>query len=178
MKTSHSEIDITAVSDANSNTYLELGIRSYKQHYLHLWENADPTPYISENFTEEIIAKELQSDLLRHYIVKRNSMPAGIFKLVLNAAIGEYKSDEALLIEKIYLLGEYSGQGLGKVCLDFVFKEAKKLNKKLVWLDTMKNGRALDFYLNSGFQVTAEKELSYPSVLEEQKPMLILSHQL
>ena len=173
-----SQIDFIPVVNENRESYVKLGIRSYEQHYLHLWQNSDPSPYLSNNFTDDIISDELQNDELRHFIVRFNTQPAGIFKLVLNAAVGDYDAAQALLIEKIYLLAEYSGQGIGKACLHFVLKYAGELDKRVIWLDTMKNGRALDFYLDFGFKIIGEKDLSYPNVLDEQKPMFVLSYEL
>ncbi len=178
MSTDRSQIEFIPVTSLNKAVYIEVGIRSYKEHYLHLWPNSDPSPYFSNNYTDEIVTKELQNDNLQHYLVLYNRKPVGILKLVINAALGAYRPEDALLAEKIYLLADYSGMGLGKACLHFIIEKASNTGKKIIWLDTMKNGRALDFYLKFGFEIVGEKELPYPSALEVQKAMLILQYKL
>lgn len=158
--------------------YLEVGIASYCEHYLHLWKNSDPREYMADNFTEAIVSKDLLDPNLKHFIVKLNEVPVGLLKMVKDSPLGNYTATEAILLEKIYLLADYSGQGIGKECLTYAVDYAKTLNKKILWLDTMKKGRALSFYLDFGFRIVRETSLSFPSAVEEQKGMYILSYEL
>ncbi len=172
------QIDFVPVTSLNKATYIEIGIRSYEEHYLHLWPNSDPSPYISNNYTIGIVSRELQNEQFEHYLVELDSRAVGLFKLVLNAALGDYGSGDALLVEKIYLLANYSGMGLGRAAINFIIQKARNMGKKIIWLDTMKNGPALNFYLNFGFEIVGKTELSYPSALDGQKAMLILQYNL
>jgi len=79
-----------------------------------------------------------------------------------------------MLLERLYLLQEYSGKGIGKQALDFVTDEALKMGKRVLWLDTMRKGPALLFYRKHGFVVLEEKTLHYPDSIEEERPMYIL----
>ena len=176
MNPGRSQIEFVPVTSQNQATYIEVGIRSYEEHYLHLWPNLDPSPYFDNNYTEEIVSEELLNDNLQHYLIVYDSKPVGLFKLVTNASLQSYQSEDALLVEKIYLLADYSGMGLGKACLHFIIEKARTKGKKVIWLDTMKNGRALDFYLKFGFEIVGEKELPYPSALDSQKAMIILQY--
>ena len=178
MNPGRSQIEFVPVTSINKATYIEVGIRSYEEHYLHLWPNSDPSPYFDNNYTEEIVTKELLNDNLQHYLVVYDLEPVGLFKLVNNAALQSYRSEDALLVEKIYLLADYSGMGLGKACLHFIIEKARKKGKEIIWLDTMKNGRAVEFYLKFGFEIVGEKELPYPSALDSQKAMVILQYTL
>lgn len=169
---------ILPLKEGSIATYIDIGIRSYHEHYLHLWPDSDPSPYIEDNYTFEIVSKELKNANLKHYLVEFNSVPAGIFKIVLNAAIGAYPATDALLIEKIYFLKAFSGQGLGKSCLKYLIEKARSMGKKVIWLDTMKQGPALAFYQKLGFEILGKKELHYEGALEDQKAMLILQYLL
>lgn len=178
MNSGISQMTILPVGESSSDTYIDIGIRSYHQHYLHLWPNSDPSPYIEDNYTSEIVHKELADPNLKHYLIEYKAVPAGIFKIVLNAAIGHHAAKDALLIEKIYFLREYSGHGLGKACLKYVVEMARVAGKKVVWLDTMKRGPALAFYQKFGFEILGERKLRYEGALEDQKDMLILQYLL
>ena len=83
-----------------------------------------------------------------------------------------------MLLEKIYLLEEYAGTGLGTQSLKLITAYARSLGKIVLWLDTMKKGRALSFYQEFGFQIVGEKELEFERVLENEKPMYILLYKL
>ena len=160
------------------DTYIEVGKRSYYQHYLYLWQQGNPEPYISSSFTREVVLNELKDPNLVHFLVTTDQATAGIIKIVVDAAYGNYTESQALLLEKIYLLAEFSGQGLGTKCLDLISDYARSMGKGMLWLDTMQTGRALPFYLAYGFEIIGEKELEFEKVLESEKPMYILGLQL
>ncbi|MGI9545864.1 MAG: GNAT family N-acetyltransferase [Flavobacteriaceae bacterium] len=166
------------VSKDTISTYIEVGINSYCQHYLHLWPEKDPAPYIENSFTTEVVQQDLKNPNLRHFILSEDNEFVGILKIVVDAAIAQYTEKEAMLLEKIYLLAPYSGKGLGKLFLMNVMDLAVSYGKNILWLDTMKKGRALSFYLDFGFYIIGEKELEFPSALEDQKSMYLMVYEL
>ena len=169
-----SEVKIDLLSKDTFSTYIEVGTRSYNQHYLHLWENRDSTPYITSSFTPEVLAKEMKNTNTALFVIRKGSTPVGILKIVKSCALEHLPSESTMLLEKIYILKEYSGKGIGKKVLNFVEDYARQLRKKIIWLDTMKHGPALPFYLNNGFQILKERQLGFKQVLDEERPMYIL----
>jgi len=171
-------ITFIPVTPANINTYLEVGVASYKEHYLHLWTNADPTPYISYGLTKTVVEKEMNDPNNGHYLIKLEEETVGILKLVYHCGIDEITTEEALKAEKIYLLKAHSGKGLGKQILQWIEAKAKSLNKKLVWLDAMQKGNPIHFYQKNGYIIKRESEVVLPGVLDAEKPMWILTKKL
>lgn len=155
-------------------TYIQVGTTSYNQHYLHLWEDNDPTPYLESSFTHQVLEKEMKDKNTDLYIIFSGGVPVGILKIVKDSPVDNYTSEETILLEKIYVLKEYSGKGIGKKAMGFVEDYGRKLNKKVLWLDTMKKGPAMQFYLKNGFEIHSEKLLGFHKVLEAEKPMYIL----
>jgi GNAT superfamily N-acetyltransferase len=82
--------------------------------------------------------------------------------------------NEALLIEKIYLLNNSTGRGIGAAVLEFSETYARQLGKKVIWLDTMQKEPALHFYLRHDYRILEEHTLHYNEVLDEERPMYIL----
>lgn len=164
-----------AVKQANKETYMAVGSLAYRQHYTHLWEKGDPTPYLAGSFTEEVLARELRDGGIAHFIVSVGGEEAGILKIIKDCAVGTYPAKEALLIEKIYLLNNCTGRQIGGVILKFAEGYARRLGKKVIWLDTMKKGPALNFYLKHHYRVLHEHKLHYPGVIDEERPMFILT---
>lgn len=172
------DLNFIPVTLDNLDTYLEVGVKSYREHYLHLWTNADPTPYISNGLNKSVVQKELKDPNASHYVINYKGEMVGILKLVLNCGIDEIPQEEALKAEKIYLLKAYSGKGLGKLTLQWIESKAKSLNKQLVWLDTMQKGNPINFYQKNGYVIKRESEVALPGVLEAEKPMWILTKKL
>ena len=169
---------LQSVTPEYINTYIETGIQSYKQHYLHLWENEDPTPYLSTSFTPEILEQELADGNAENFLVKVDNTVIGIVKLILDKALDEYDAHSALLIQKIYLLREFSGKGYGQQLIAQIETYAKKLGKTLIWLDTMQKGQAIHFYQKNGFSIYKASELKLPHAVQEERPMWILTKAL
>jgi GNAT superfamily N-acetyltransferase len=168
------DISIIALTQELFDVYREVGIQSYRQYYLHLWEDEDPSPYINRSFTHAILNQEMERPYDEHFIVYHEASPVGIFKVTVHSKISPYTSKEAFLLEKLYILKEYSGKGIGTEVLNFIENKAKALNKRILWLDTMKNGPALNFYLKNGFEILKEGVLEFPNVLKSERQMLIL----
>ena len=170
----HADLQFIPVTAENANLYLELGMQSYKEHYLHLWQKADPTDYFSTYFTEEAIRTELRAAGLEHFIVKVGSDPIGIVKLNDEKPLPPFPDNKALLLEKIYFLKEFSGKGYGKIALKQIEKIAMSMGKRWLWLDTMQKGRAKNFYFKQGFELLKEIQLHYPNAIDAERPMIIM----
>lgn len=171
-------IILEAIGPSTLETYISVGIKSYREHYLHLWENEDPTPYISNSFTKAVVEQELADPNSFNYLIKVEDTVLGIVKLVRDCGVDELLPEETLKAEKIYLLKAHSGQGLGKKVLQWIENHAKSLNKKVVWLDTMQKGNPILFYQKNGYVVKRESEVILPRVKPSEKAMWILTKRL
>lgn len=154
--------------------YIKVGTEAYNQHYVHLWPQQNTTPYIESSFTKSVLEDEAKNGNTLLYIIRWNKQSVGIFKMTLDAALNSYTAGEALYIDKIYILNEFSGKGIGKKVLHFAMLRAKELNKKIIWLDTMQKGPALNFYLKNGYSVEGKSQVTLPTVLESEKQMWIM----
>lgn len=165
------EVSIVPMTPVTIPIYIEVGIRAYDQHYLHLWKNEDSSPYINSSFTKKVLKNELRDSNNAHYIVFLKGVPVGILKLIINCACPGYSGTEALLAQKIYILNEYSGKGIGRATLNFIKLQALNYSKKVIWLDTMKKGPAYFFYLKNGFRIIGTIQLALPMAIESERDM-------
>jgi ribosomal-protein-alanine N-acetyltransferase len=77
--------------------------------------------------------------------------------------MGEHVAGEATLMD-ICVLPDQQGKGYGKALLDHFFKESKKLNNAIIWLEVRsKNISAQMMYINNGFTETGRRTGYYPS---------------
>ncbi len=172
------EVFLEPVSPSTINLYIQVGKKSYYEHYLHLWEDRNPNAYISKSFTVSVVQAELKNPNIANFLVKVNNESIGIVKLVRNKALDEYSDGESLLVEKIYLLKSYSGKGFGRKVLHLIENYARNLNKKIVWLDTMQKGGPLNFYLKNGFAIKKEGALNLPGAKSTERAMWVLTKHL
>ena len=168
------EIKFEEVSNETCQLYCNLGIKAYQEHYLHLWKNNDPTPYIEESFTIDVVKDELKDNSASLWLIYRGNTAVGILKLIIDAPLAPHISKETVLLEKIYILNKFSGKGIGSFTLSWVESYCLKANRQVLWLETMQKGPALKFYLKNGYEILKEKQLKYEQVLEKQKPMYVL----
>ncbi|MGO4920739.1 GNAT family N-acetyltransferase [Maribacter spongiicola] len=160
------------------STYNEIGTKAYDQHYKHLWPNGDTSTYIKNSFTEEVLLNEEQDEDTVLYLIKTNSTYVGILKITLHKQLQEYSKVDALYLDKIYILNEFSGKGLGSEGLKFVEQIAADHSKKVIFLESMQKGLALPFYLSHSFTIVANTQVPFNNVIEEEKPMYVLQKNL
>ena len=162
------------ITPSHYDSYIEIGTKAYNQHYLHLWPNENSGPYIGSSFTKAVLKKEATDNNTILYRIILNKKVVGVLKITLNAALADFSEKDALYLDKIYILKAYTGIGIGKKVLQFVQLRASEMNKKIIWLDTMQKGPALDFYLKNGFEIHSGNKVSLPTILEEKSHMWVM----
>jgi len=157
----------------------DIGIKSYVPHYAHLWKSGGIEWYLNRCFGDEILQKELVDANIEHYIVSIAKKNIGILKLVLHKPLPDLKIENALYLEKIYLVKESTGKGFGKKLIDFALHRACELNRQCVWLMAMDtSAKPIAAYQKAGFEVSSHTRLGDEFVLmkEEFRGMVIMKN--
>ncbi|WP_348647867.1 GNAT family N-acetyltransferase [Arenibacter sp. F20364] len=82
----------------------------------------------------------------------KDSSLVGYIKLNENEAQSDIKDRESIELERIYVLSEFQGQGIGEWILAQVISMAKAKNRYYVWLGVWEhNPKAIKFYQRLGF---------------------------
>jgi len=111
--------------------------------------------YLESAFTLEKLEKELTHPASRFYFVYYDGDVAGYLKVNVDDAQTEEMGEDALEIQRIYILRKYQKLGLGKILFNKALEIAKELGKKKVWLGVWENNEnALAFYRKMGFAKT------------------------
>ncbi|NNE03005.1 MAG: GNAT family N-acetyltransferase [Eudoraea sp.] len=158
--------------------YCDIGKQAYNEHYLHLWPNADPTPYFDSSFTFDVLENELKNPNTRICIIRKGALGIGILKLVIDKGVHIHPPEVSMLLEKVYVLNKFTGQGSGLEILKLVENYAQSLGKSILWLEAMKKGRALSFYKQHGFSIIQENELPFKESIPEERGMYILKKEV
>lgn len=113
--------------------------------------------YADRNFNPEACGAELAEAATIFWAVYVNDQPAGYFKIILQSSHPMVPLQPVTKLERLYLLKEFYGLGLGQGLLKKAIKLSKKAGDKGIWLDVWKkNDRALRFYEKEGFETVGE----------------------
>lgn len=108
--------------------------------------------YLDTAFTDVKMIAELNDEDSFFYFIYYASEPAGYLKLNVADAQTEDMGEDALEIERIYLLKEFQGKGLGKALYLHALEVARSMDKMSIWLGVWeKNTKAIRFYERLGF---------------------------
>lgn len=108
--------------------------------------------FLDSAFSEETLERELSDPESEFYLARQNNSLIGYLKINFGLAQTELKDSRGMEIERIYVLKEFIGKGVGKTLLKKALALAKNQKMKYVWLGVWKkNPRAIHFYEKNGF---------------------------
>lgn len=165
------EIEFQKCSENDIGTLVKVSQQFYPEHYSHIWKNKDTSFYVNLSFTATAFKKDFETENIIYFLVKKSDKVLGLLKLRKHQELVGYTKTEALQLEKIYLLAEATGLGVGTRGIDFTIKFAQELNKKVVWLDVMTTSPALQFYRKLGFKTISYYHLDYAGLKDGYREM-------
>ena len=108
--------------------------------------------YLEDSFSIDQLNEELHNESSLFYFAKLNDEVIGYMKLNTGEAQKENQNDNALEIERIYVLQEFHGKKVGQLLYLHAIKVAGEMKADYVWLGVWeKNFRAIAFYKKNGF---------------------------
>jgi diamine N-acetyltransferase len=107
--------------------------------------------YLEEGFSIEKLTSELNNEESEFYFAIIEKSVIGYLKVNRGQAQTEVKNN-ALEIERIYVLKEFQGKYVGQLLCDKAIRIARDRNADYVWLGVWEeNPRAINFYKKNGF---------------------------
>ena len=108
--------------------------------------------YLDESFSVEQLIAELSNPDSEFYFAQIGDQIVGYLKINFGQSQTELQDDKALEIERIYVLKEFHGKGVGQILYEKDLQIAKLKNATYVWLGVWdQNPRAIAFYKKNGF---------------------------
>jgi ribosomal protein S18 acetylase RimI-like enzyme len=108
--------------------------------------------YIDFAFNKSKLTEELENPFTTFYFVYADNDLVGYIKLNENDAQSDLKGKDSLELERIYVIREFQGIGLGKLMLQQVKKLASQSIKTFLWLGVWEHNKAaIKFYEINGF---------------------------
>lgn len=171
-------ISLESVTRDTQADYCKLGEKAYRDHYLHLWPEQDPSPYLQKSFTKGVVLEELENEDNLLYIIRLEGEGIGIAKLVRRRPLPETELPKPIYLEKIYLLKEHTGKGYGQQVLKALHHISREEGGESIYLLTMRKGRALPFYQKLGYRILRAEMLPFENAIPEERGMYLLASSL
>jgi len=130
----------------------EIGKLTFAETFSSENSKEDMQKYLKEGFSTEKLKTELTGKNAEFYFAELDDRVIGYLKVNFGQSQTEIKDENALEIERIYVLKEFHGKKVGQFLYDKAIELAKKRNVEYVWLGVWEqNPRAIRFYEKNGF---------------------------
>jgi ribosomal protein S18 acetylase RimI-like enzyme len=108
--------------------------------------------YLEEGFATDKLSQEVSNPASQFYFAILDDQVIGYLKLNTGNAQTEGEAEQALEIERIYVLSAYHGKKVGQLLYAKAMQLADELKSNYVWLGVWEeNTRAIRFYEKNGF---------------------------
>ena len=145
------ETDIPALSNLCADTFRET--------FSHDNTEEDLKAFFEETYNHDVLKYELTHDESETYLAYVDDVLAGYLKVNWGDAQTERKLENAFEVQRIYVLKEYHGQGVGKALFEKALRIAESGDFHWAWLGVWeKNYKAQHFYKRYGFEKFGEHQ--------------------
>ncbi|BCY29597.1 GNAT family N-acetyltransferase [Flavobacterium okayamense] len=146
------DIEIQRVTLNDIDQLQKIGRQTFYETFSAGNSQENMTKYLDEGFSIEKLTAELSDNNAEFYFATLDDNVIGYLKLNFGQSQTELQDDNALEIERIYVLKDFHGKSVGQILYDKAIKIARQKNTDYVWLGVWEeNPRAINFYKKNGF---------------------------
>ena len=154
---SHPNITIRAASPADTDVLSKLCKETFYETFAADNREEDMQQYLSQSFSKEAIAGEMQQPESLFIIAEADSKAAGYARVIKNEYLQEPGNRYAMEMQRLYVKQEYHGHKLGYALMQHCIAHAKRKGADALWLGVWEhNHKAINFYRKVGFVRTGE----------------------
>jgi ribosomal protein S18 acetylase RimI-like enzyme len=147
-----SNITIVQINNSNIAALQQIGRQTFAETFAESNTAENMAKYLEEAYAYEKLSAELNDVNSVFYFAMLDEKVIGYLKLNFGASQTELNDNDALEIERIYVLKEFHGKKVGQLLFDKAIEVAKAQDVAYVWLGVWENNkRALQFYTKNGF---------------------------
>lgn len=113
--------------------------------------------FLDKAYSEEKLKSEIEDKESETFLAVENQKTLGVLKINTGNAETESGLENSLEIQRIYILKESKGLGIGTFFMNLAEKKARELGVSFIWLGVWeKNFPAQKFYTDKGFRRFSE----------------------
>lgn len=163
-------LTIQRIAPSDADELSKLCVSIYDQFYTYLW-NDDGRWYKHYAYAPEVLAGELQQPMSHFYWLVYHYQKIGYLKVNFEVAYPELMDQRCVELERIYLLKEFTGMGIGKQAIGFCTDLARADQADYLVLKSMDSSSANKHYAALGFECYTSTRLSYEQMKPEYRGM-------
>ena len=146
------EIVINKISIEQIELLQQIGRQTFSETFAESNSAENMAKYLEEAYAYEKLSAELNELNSFFYFATLDQDVIGYLKLNKGGSQTELKDNDALEIERIYVLKEFHGKKVGQLLFNKAIEVAKAQHAAYVWLGVWEeNKRAIQFYTKNGF---------------------------
>lgn len=152
-------IQVIKASIKHTELIAEIGKQSFLDSHKNCASKEELNHFVNENYTSKALLEELKNSKYYYHVIYLNNIAVGFSKIELDTPYKNEHDSGLAKLDRIYLLKEYHGKGLGAKLLEFNIQFSKTKKQNGIWLFTwVENKRAINFYLKEGFTVVGKHD--------------------
>jgi ribosomal protein S18 acetylase RimI-like enzyme len=145
-------ITIEQINNSHIEALQQIGRQTFSETFAESNSAENMAKYLAEAYAYEKLNEELNNQNSFFYFAMLDEKVIGYLKLNMGGSQTELKDNDAVEIERIYVLKDFHGKKVGQLLFDKAITIAKELQVAYVWLGVWEeNKRALQFYTKNGF---------------------------
>ena len=130
----------------------KISIETFYQTFADSNTEENMTAYLDSAYNKEKLYEELCNPDISFFFIYVDESLAGYLKINEYPSQTDINDIDSLELERIYILKEFQGAGLGQDLLEHTISIATEHGKKYIWLGVWEhNERAKHFYQKNGF---------------------------
>mgnify|MGYP001175093804 CR=1 FL=1 len=151
------EITLRKCAPDDVRTLRDLAVRTYDETFAAVNTPENMEAFYRDAYALEKLSAELLDESSRTYFLYCDEDLAGYMKVNVGSAQTDIFDENALELQRIYLLRKFYGKGLADILMQKAFAIAQELGKSYIWLGVWeRNFRAQRFYNKYGFYKISE----------------------
>ena len=145
-------IEIRRLTGEDARRLQQIGKITFEQTFSSSNSKENMEKYLEEGFSLSKLQAEIDDPNAEFYFAMQDNNIIGYLKLNIGQSQTEIKNENALEIERIYVLREYHGQNIGQQLFEKAVERALSQKVDFIWLGVWEeNKRAIQFYTKNGF---------------------------
>lgn len=150
-------ITIRPITANDLTTLRELAMQTFRETFGHHNSEEELQDYFNTAYSLDTLREELQNTESQHVFVLVDNVLAGYLKVNVGMAQTEQELPNAFEVQRIYILRQFQGLGLGRYLFEYALSLATKTTCQWVWLGVWEhNKKAQRFYSHYGFERFSE----------------------
>jgi ribosomal protein S18 acetylase RimI-like enzyme len=135
------------------------------------------TAYVDQNYSETVLTTQLTDPGNLYHLIYCSGAPAGYSKIIYNTTHANISATQVTKLERLYLLKDFYGLGLGLELLNYNIELSKKMNQAGMWLFVWKeNHRAINFYYKTGFKIIGSHDFKLSEAHSNPNHLMFLNY--